>query len=250
MLVGGEYAIGQAVVVIEFGQLMQEGLPVFIFTAHDSPHWRGFKGHRIVDAVCGECCVAEPLVFVEPDEFPRDALDVFEIGEFSLPVVSLLMEKLCQFDELGIASAVVEPEHAQDFVMPAELAPVAQRARGQLRKLICKVALHDGDNALVARRFLILGKRFEHDHARPPVVVRVRADHAVGLLIVECPVDVFLRFGFETRVVKQICERHKAINEVGTAFPGFAGAAEPARVRTYVCPGFVEVPAETVGLNL
>jgi hypothetical protein len=151
---------------------------------------------------CVASAIAESVVLVELDEFGRDALRVFEVGEFGLPVVSLLVEELSEFDEVGVAAAVVEPEHAHYFVMPAEPAPVAQRARGQLRELIGEVALHDGDDAPVACSFLILRERFEHDHARPPVVVRGRADHAVWLLVVEGPVDVFLCFGFETGVVE------------------------------------------------
>ena len=64
------------------------------------------------------------------------------------------------------------------------------------------------------------------------------------------PVDVFLRFGFEAGVVEQVGEGDEAIEEVGAAFPGFSGATEPAAVGADVGPGFVEVSAEAVGLNL
>ena len=67
---------------------------------------------------------------------------------------------------------------------------------------------------------------------------------------VERPVDVFLRFGFETSVVEQVGERDETIEEVWAAFPGFSGATEPAAVGADVGPGFVEVSAEAVGLNL
>ena len=61
MLVGGEHAIGQAVVAVEFGQLMQEGLPVFILTAHDSPHWRGFERLALLTPCVASAVSLSPL---------------------------------------------------------------------------------------------------------------------------------------------------------------------------------------------
>ena len=98
--------------------------------------------------------------------------------------------------------------------------------------------------------FLVLRQRFEHDHARPPVVIRARADHAVGRLVREGPVDILLRFCFQARVVEQVCERNEAVQEVGAALPGFAGAAQPAAVGANIGPGLVQMSAEAVGLDL
>jgi len=97
---------------------------------------------------------------------------------------------------------------------------------------------------------VVLREGLEHDHARPPVVVGVRADHAIGSLVVERPVDVLLRFNFEVGIVELVCERDEAVEEVGAALPGFAGAAEPAGVGADVGPGLIEMTAEAVGLNL
>jgi len=130
VLVGGEDAVGQAVVAVELCELMQEGLTVFVFTADKGPYGRGFEGHGVVDAVRGERGVAEAVVLVEFDELRRNALGVLEVGEFCLPAVSLLVEEPGEVEEFGVAVAVVEPEHAHDFVVPAEFAPVAQGARG------------------------------------------------------------------------------------------------------------------------
>src|ERR1700727_262288 len=209
VLVGGEDAVGQAVIAIELCELMQECLAVFVFPADEGPYGGSLEAHGIVDAVRGERGVAKALMLVE----------------------------------------FVEPKHAQDFIVPAELTPVAQGTRRQLCELIREVTLQDWNHARVACCLLILGEGFEHDHARPPVVIRVRADHAVGLLVVECPIDELLRFGFEARIVEWPGERDESVKEIGAALPGFASAAEPARVRADVSPGFIEMTAETAGLN-
>ena len=66
----------------------------------------------------------------------------------------------------------------------------------------------------------------------------------------EDPVDVFLRFGFEAGVVEEVSKGDEAVEEVGAALPGFAGAAEPAAVGADIGPGFVEMAAEAACLNL
>ena len=45
-------------------------------------------------------------------------------------------------------------------------------------------------------------------------------------------------------------ERDKSVEEVRSALPRFARAAEPAAVGADVGPGFVEMSAQAVGLNL
>src|ERR1700761_9580146 len=125
VLVCGEDAVGQAVIVVELSELMQECLAAFVFSTYERPYGRGFEPHSIVDAMRGERRVAKAIALVEFDELGSDALCVLEVGEFSLPVVSLLVEKIGELDEFGVSGAVVKPEHAQHFIMPAELAPVA-----------------------------------------------------------------------------------------------------------------------------
>ncbi len=67
---------------------------------------------------------------------------------------------------------------------------------------------------------------------------------------VKRPVDVFLGFGFEARIVEQVGEGDEAVEKVWAALPGLAGAAKPTAVGADVGPGFVEMAAEAVGLNL
>ena len=76
------------------------------------------------------------------------------------------------------------------------------------------------------------------------------ADHAAGLLVSQGPFQEALGNGFEAGVVEKVRERDEAVEVIGATFPGFAGAAEPAGVGADVGPGFAEVAAEAVGLDL
>src|SRR3954465_7229207 len=111
-----------------------------------------------------------------------------------------------------------------------------------------EIAIHEWDHALVAGKFLVLRQRLQHDEARPPVIIRRGADHAVGGLVLERPIYVALRLRFQARTVEQPRQGNESIEKVGTAFPRLALAAQPAAVRPHIGPGFVEMAAETVGL--
>ena len=87
----------------------------------------------VVDAVGGEREVFEAAAFVELDELGGDGLGELEVGVLRNPVVALLVEQAGEIEEVRIAGAVVEPEDGERFILPAELAPVAQRARGAAR---------------------------------------------------------------------------------------------------------------------
>jgi hypothetical protein len=181
--------------------------------------------------VGGESEILEAVGFVvELEKFRSDALGVVEVGVLRHPVIALFAEEMRQVEEVGGAGAVVEPEDAEEIVLPAEFSPVAQRTRGQLGELMAEVFIHQGNDAGIAVGFLVLSEDFKHDDAGPPVVVGGGADHAAGGLVGERPIDIFLSLGFEACVFEQISEGEKAVEEVRAAFPGLAGAAEPAAV--------------------
>ena len=60
----------------------------------------------------------------------------------------------------------------------------------------------------------------------------------------------FCAFAFSASIVEQISERNETVEKIGATFPGLAGSAEPATIAANVCPGFIEVTAEPIGLDL
>jgi hypothetical protein len=187
---------------------------------------------------------------IELDEFRGNRPCVLKIRELRLPVVALLMEQPSEIQEFWVPVPIIEPEHDQEFVVPAEFAPVAKRTVGQLLNLISKIPFQSRDDTLVAGEFLILRQHFHHDHARPPIVIALGADHAIGGLMLKGPIDVLLRLCFKADVIKQVGERDQAIQKVWPTFPGFTGSAEPSAIRTDIGPGFIQVTTQTVCLNL
>ena len=71
--------------------------------------------------------VRESIVFLKFDIFRRDSLRVLEIGVLRHPVIPLLVQQVRQVQQVRRACAAIEPDNAEQFVLPAELAPVAQR---------------------------------------------------------------------------------------------------------------------------
>jgi hypothetical protein len=58
-----------------------------------------------------------------------------------------------------------------------------------------------------------------------------------------------LGFGFQAGVVQRVGEGDEALEIIGTAFPAFAGAAEPGAVRAEVVGiNFLGVAGETIAL--
>jgi hypothetical protein len=198
--------------------------------------------------------VFEAAALVELDELGGDLLLVGEVGGLGDPVVSLQVKEADEIKKVRLARAVVEAEHGEGFVLPAELSPVAERAGGERGELVAEVLVHEREDARVliplsGGGLVVLSEGFEDDDTRPPVVIGGGADHAAGLLVGEGPVDVLLGFGFEAGVVEEPGEGDEAVEEVRAALPGLAGAAEPAGVGADVCPGFVEMAGEAVGLD-
>ena len=250
MLIAGKHAVRQAVILVEFGDHLSGGFAIGLGAGHERPDGAGLHGLPIVHAVRGKREILEATAFIELDELGGDLLLVLEVRVLRHPVVALLMQKPREVEQVRGAGAVVEPDHAQQLILPAEFAPVAQRAFGKLGELIAEVAVHERNDARVAGEFLILREGFQRDDARPPVVVRGGTDHAVGGLVGEYPVDVLLRFGFESRIVEQPGKRNQAVEVVRSALPRLAGSTKPAAVGADVWPGLVEVAAESIGLDL
>src|ERR1700712_4372130 len=100
---------------------------------------------------------------------------------------------MCELQQLAISGAVVKPDHDQSIILPAESSPVPQRTPRQRLQLMVEVSRQYGDLSRVPGNLLILREYLEHNHARPPVVIAGWAEHSVRRLVVQCPVDVFLR---------------------------------------------------------
>jgi len=250
VLVAGEHAVGQAVVAVELGDHLRGGFAIGVGAGDEGPDGAGFDGLAVVDAVGREREVFEAAAFVELDELGGDLLLELEVGVLVHPVVALLMEEAGEVEQIKRASAVVEPDDAERFILPPELAPVTEGTFGEFGELVAEVAVDEGDDARIAGELLILREGFEGDELRPPVVAGGGTDHAVGGLMRKNPVDVLLGFCFQVGIVEEVRERDEAVEEVGAALPGFACAAEPAAVGADVGPGLVEVAAEAACLDL
>ena len=111
------------------------------------------------------------------------------------------------------------------------------------------VALHQRQHAFVPGGFMVLRKHFEHDHARPPIVVARGTDHAIRLLMRERPLNPLLRLLLQRAVVQLIGQRHQSVEIVGTALPTLAFAAEPSAGGTDIGPDLFEVSGEPIGLD-
>ena len=127
VLVAGEHAVGQAVTAVELGEHFEHGVAIGLRAGDERPDGAGLDGLAVVDAVGGEREVLEAAAFVELDELGGDGLGELEIGVLRDPVVALLVEQAGEIEEIRRAGAVVEPEDAERCILPAELAPVAQR---------------------------------------------------------------------------------------------------------------------------
>ena len=155
--------------------------------------------------------VREAAALVELDELRGDHFGVLKVSEVCLPVKSLLVKEADEVEQFGIAISVVEPENAERFVLPAELAPIPQGSLRQLGILVGVVTLHEGDDTRVAGSFLILGEHLEHNESRPPVVVPGGPHHAVRRLMGQRPVNIFLSLRFEPSVAEKIGEWHESV---------------------------------------
>ena len=160
------------------------------------------------------------------------------------------MKLASQIKQPDVASAVVKPNDAEHFVLPAINGPFFERAFVEMRGLIGEILGHQRYDTSVSGGFLILRQNFEHDEVRPPILILRGADPALRGLVLERPVDPLLHFGDEDGILGQKSKRHQAIEKIRTAFPAFAATAEPAGVRTEIGPKLVQVAGKAGGLEL
>ena len=176
-----------------------------------------------------------------------------EVGELRLPVVTLRVQLAGEIEQRAVAVAIVEPEHAQHFIVPAEDGPLLERTLVHVPRLVGEVFLHQRNHARVARGFLVLHQRLEHHVVRPPVQVLDRPDRAIGLLVVQRPVHPLLHLGDQHRILREIRQRHQAVQEIRARAPSLRRcrparrSAGPGPARTRRDGRSVLAPADAVG---
>ncbi len=180
------------------------------------PHRGGLQSHGVVNAMGvvlrlpGCDASGERKILVE---FP--------------PVEALGLQLSGQFDQLGIAVPVVEPQDAGQFVLPAIDGPALQRFGGQHPRLVGEVLFHHRDHPRVAGGFLVLRQHLQHDHDRPPVGVLLRTDHSVRPLVIQRPIHPRFHLGDQRRIVQEVGQRQKSVEIIRSPLPSLAGAAQP-----------------------
>ena len=89
----------------------------------------------------GEGEILEAAAFVELDELGRDAFCVYwKLAYCAIQSYPCCVQQAREVEQIRRAGAVVEPDDAQQLILPAEFAPVAQRALRQFGELIAEVA--------------------------------------------------------------------------------------------------------------
>ena len=181
-------------ILIEHGQVMMNRFPVTLLPGDQEPEWRGLDSLRVVHAMNAEGEILEPVFVVATAQGSQSnggrcyLLFELEIFEHRPPVETLLTQQLRQFQQAAIAGPVVEPDDRDQFILPAEPPPFLQRPAGQRLQLMDEIVRHDWHDTLIAGKLMVLREHFQHDHARPPVVVATRPDHAVWPGMVQSPV--------------------------------------------------------------
>jgi len=167
-------------------------------------------------------------------------------AEKGRPRRGLLVQQVAQRQQRRVAGPVIQPVHAHQVVAAAglaPLAPLAQRAGFQAGQLVVEIPGHERNHPRVARGLVVLLQHLEHHHARPPVFGLLadrdrRAGRALGLgqgpevavgaLVGQGPVHVFLHLGRERGVAEQVGQRHGPVEPIRRFLPAVAGPAEPA----------------------
>ena len=130
MLVAREHAVGQAVVLVQFGD-------------HPAAAARSVRKPETSDQtgpVLTACPLLTPWVASARSLSPSPSSSLmnsavmrcvyWKFGILRHPVVALLVQQASQVEQIRRAGPVVEPDDAEQFILPAELAPVAQRPLG------------------------------------------------------------------------------------------------------------------------
>ena len=83
-----------------------------------------------------------------------------------------------------------------------------------------EIVSQERNNTRIIGGFVKVLDGVQHRHARPPVeVIPGRAEGAAGLLAADGPVDPFLQFVDEVRIVQGIGERDQAFDVIRWALP-------------------------------
>ena len=221
---------------------------------------------RVVAALVVDHRLLDPLreVHAVQREGRRDHLPA---GEDARPVERLPVDQVAQLQQEFVARDVVKPVDDAQIVAAALFAPespVPQRGLRKLAQLVTEIGAHQFDDALVARRRVVLLQHLEHDHLGPPVAGVValygrafertvfrRAEIAVGLPAAERPLDPGAGLFDQPFVAEDIGQRQQPVDPVGAAFPDVAVAAQPAVARAHhLGVDRIEVPRQPVGLTL
>ena len=208
-------------------------------------HGGGLEALCVIDAVGLHGLVGDAVCHIAA----RRGAGVAEICELGFPVPALFVQQSAEPQQGFVVRALVEPRGYEGFVLPAIASPGCERSRRHRPQLVVEVARECERDARIAGGFKPLHQDLAHDHARPPVIVGERPDHAAGLLVLQRPVDETFGLRLESRVVQQNGQGNQPVEEVWTAFPALALASEPAAVEAYVGPELVQMPAHTVGLD-
>ena len=221
---------------------------------------------RVVAALVVDHRLLDPLreVHAVQREGRRDHLPA---GEDARPVERLPVDQVAQLQQEFVARDVVKPVDDAQVVAAALFAPespVPQRGLRKLAQLVTEIGAHQFDDALVARRRVVLLQHLEHDHLGPPVAGVValygrafertvfrRAEIAVGLPAAERPLDPGAGLFDQPFVAEDIGQRQQPVDPIGAAFPDVAVAAQPAVARAHhFGVDRIEVPRQPVGLAL
>src|SRR5579871_4578672 len=97
---------------------------------------------------------------------------------------------------------------------------------------------------------MVLRQYLEHHHARPPIVIACGTNHAVGLRMVESPVDEAHRLFMQSRILEKDCQRIEPIHKVGAALPAFPCSSQPSTILPNIRPELIEMTAHTSRLGL
>src|SRR3954451_14099023 len=126
MLIAAEHSVRQAMVPIELLKLHAQGRAILGLSAQEKPDWRSFQCHSIVHPRRLHRLIRGFSARLSREYRSIGFVFVAEISKLSLPVVALLVEQLCQVEQISLASPVVEPKHGIDVVLPTIPPPIPQ----------------------------------------------------------------------------------------------------------------------------
>ena len=261
VLVAGEHAVGHAV---ELHQLLIAHVEAVHFLragAEGADDAGRLEAHGHVDHV-GEVVLGGVVGPVLADEralalalktrlhlVPGDQLaqraHEREDAEVRGPVQRLPLQLFKQLEQEFLAGQVVQPDDRLHVLRAAGHRPVVEGLFVQRRVLILEIAEHELGHAAVAGRGEVLHEHLQHDHARPPVLVALRAEEAVLALTGERPLDILHADALELFVLQLPGQRHQAVQIIGGALPGVAIPAAPGAV-LHVVPKRVQLAGQAV----